>query len=227
MKPLPNCLGCGIQLKRHHNKRCRPCFGKRISKLLSGENHYRYKDGRKKPCTTCGKIIIAPYPRNCNDCFRKSQIGKIPENCKNTGRTRFKKGVVPWNKGIEWVEMRGKGNPSYVDGRTSLIQRIRGLTKSDEWRLAVFKRDGFKCKQCKLEKSNFINADHIKPFKLIVNDFFKKYSHLSPVENREELLSLSINHNEFWNINNGQTLCIDCHKIKTSMQRKEGICEFS
>lgn len=96
---FPNCLGCGVQLKRHHNKRCRACFGKFISERLSGDKHYRYKDGRKKPCMTCGKIITSPYPRNCRECWKKSMIGKINPNCKNTGRTRFKQGFTPWNKG--------------------------------------------------------------------------------------------------------------------------------
>lgn len=226
-KPLPNCLDCGNQLKRHHNKRCRSCFGKRISKLLSGENHYRYKDGRKKPCLTCGKIIKAYYPRNCRDCYTKSLIGKVKPGLQNTGRTRFKKGVVVWNKGIEWVEMRGEKNPAYIDGRTSLVQRIRGLSVSDEWRINVFKRDGFKCRQCGLNKPNFINADHIRPFKFILNDFLNKHKNLSAVNDKEELIRLSLEHKEFWDINNGQTLCLDCHKMKTSMQRKEGICEFS
>ena len=64
----------------------------------SGPQHYRFKDGRKKPCLTCGTIITAPYLRNCRSCFRKSLRGKVKPGFQNTGRTRFKKGLVPWNK---------------------------------------------------------------------------------------------------------------------------------
>ncbi len=210
MKPLPNCLGCGIQLKRHHNKRCRLCFSERISKLLSGENHYRYKDGRKKPCVTCDKIIIAPYPRNCKSCHIKSMAGKIPENCKNTGRTRFKKGNIVWNKGLlGWNS--GSKNPAWRGGITPLIMSIRTLEKYNQWRKSIFVRDDFKCVFCGESPSNKLEAHHVKRFKKIFDEFVDENKNLSPINDKEELIKLAINYEDFWKMEHGITLCEDCH----------------
>jgi 5-methylcytosine-specific restriction endonuclease McrA len=54
-----------------------------------------------------------------------------------------------------------------------------------EWRKAVFERDEYTCIICK-QKGGKLNADHIKPFKAF-----------------PELR---------YDINNGRTLCIECHK---------------
>lgn len=137
MKPLPSCLDCGTELKRHHNKRCRKCFSVRISALLSGEKHYRFKDGRKKPCITCGEIITAPYPRNCRKCYTKSLIGKVKPGLSNTGKTRFKKGSNPWNKGISVFE--GNKNPMYVDGRNGYLKNRKRLLRKIGKRSEIMK----------------------------------------------------------------------------------------
>lgn len=110
-------------------------------KAKKGMAHWRFKDGRKKPCLTCKKIITAPYPRNCRNCWRKSMLGKIPENCVNTGRTRFKKGSIAWNKGIEWKEMQGKNNPSYIHGKTRPLARKNCiLSGPDCWKKRLIQR---------------------------------------------------------------------------------------
>lgn len=118
---LPKCLDCGKQLRRHHNKRCRSCFGKFISKRICGESHYKYKDGGMKPCIECGKVIKAPYPRRCMDCYKIYQKlnppGKgriISEETRERLRVSHR-GQVAWNKGLEGF-MVGEDNPSWKGG---------------------------------------------------------------------------------------------------------------
>lgn len=222
MKPLPSCIDCGNKLKRHHNKRCRSCFGKFISTRLSGEKHYRYKDGRKKPCLTCGEIIKAPYPRNCRSCYLKLRKKFNPEKgisvTKNTGKTHFKKGMTPWNKGNHTYCI-GSKNPSWRGGITPLIMAIRSIAKYGIWRMQIFKRDGFRCTECFKKASGKLEAHHTKSFKKIFDEFLINYNQFSPIEDKDTLVRLSLNYNDFWDINNGTTLCEDCHNLTKGVKK--------
>lgn len=70
-------------------------------------------------------------------------------------------------------------------GRTSENEKIRKSKAYKNWRVEVFKRDEYCCVMCR-KKGGYLHADHIKPFAL---------------------------HPELrLDINNGRTLCIECHK---------------
>ena len=47
-------------------------------------------------------------------------------------------------------------------------------------------------------------------------EFLNKYSQFSPSEDKEILAKIAITHEPFWDINNGITLCIECHKLQRS-----------
>ena len=76
-------------------------------------------------------------------------------------------------------------------GKTSENKKIRESLPYKKWRLSVFERDGYKCIEC--GDSNYegrgktleLNADHILPFALYPEFRF--------------------------DINNGRTLCKECH----------------
>lgn len=79
---------------------------------------------------------------------------------------------------------------NWKGGITPINTKIRNSTEYKEWRKSVFERDNYTCVLChirsKAGKQVTLNADHIKPFALFPE------------------LRLDIN--------NGRTLCIDCHK---------------
>lgn len=79
-------------------------------------------------------------------------------------------------------------------GRTAANILARTSTRYKEWRKAVFERDNYTCVWCGDNKGNNLNADHIKPFAYY-----------------EELR---------YEINNGRTLCHDCHKKTDTYGRK-------
>jgi hypothetical protein len=155
--------------------------------------------------------------RNCKTTFYKGKS--------LSPKSQFKKGIVPWNKGkknpytAEVIKQMSKSHTGLKLGPHTLIARINqskgarkgkehpawrgGVTKPNElfrqtlayklWRTAVFERDNYTCVACG-DRGVELNADHIKSFALFP----------------ELRLDLS----------NGQTLCIDCHAIKTKEDMK-------
>ena len=160
------------------------------------------------------------------------------DTCKKMSESRtgkklpWKPGRVQWNKGktgvysqetLEKIRMArslqtfsietrekmrqnhlGKKNRWWLGGRTSLGETIRRCMKNRIWREAVFKRDGYACLQCDAKngqgKTVILNADHIKPFAKILSE-----NSIISVETAMEC-------EELWDISNGRTLCLDCHK---------------
>lgn len=80
-----------------------------------------------------------------------------------------------------------RGEKSYLwkGGITPINQKIRSSLEYKLWRESVFERDNHTCVWC-LRRGIRLNADHIKPFSLFPELRFA--------------------------IDNGRTLCIDCHK---------------
>ena len=79
---------------------------------------------------------------------------------------------------------RGANHPNWQGGITPVNFKIRNSLKMKKWRRQIFQRDNFTCQICHISGTK-IHADHIKPFSTM------------------PLLR--------FDINNGRTLCIQCH----------------
>lgn len=101
--------------------------------------------------------------------------------------TTFKKGFKPWNMGKDF------GGTQHIAKRIAWLQAYR------IWKNEIKVRDKFKCVQC--GNTNKLNVDHY-PIPLAI--LIKKYDIKKPQEAKE--------FKEFWDINNGRTLCLLCHK---------------
>lgn len=177
----------------------------------------------KKICNKCGKEYFKGYNES-----KKAWGSRLycSQNCANSvnalknGRP-FKKGMISPRKGKKFPELSGKNNKLYTSvektclqcgaifivrhyrkhtanfcskmcankhhdfGITPIHTRIRKSREYAIWRTAVFMRDDYTCQMCG-QKGGTLNADHIKPF--------SKYPELRLA------------------IDNGRTLCIECHK---------------
>lgn len=116
--------------------------------------------------------------------------------------TEFKPGQPSWNKGLKRSGMSGKHHSeatkkkmrlsssgsrasNWKGGISPLNKIIRRSLQYRIWRELVFKRDNYTCIWCN-KRGGELHPDHIKPFSLFPELRF--------------------------DINNGRTLCIECHK---------------
>ena len=93
----------------------------------------------------------------------------------------------------------GDKSSNWKGGLTTLSNGIRSLMEFRQWRSDVYTRDNFTCQDCGATKV-YLECHHIKSFKKIILD--------NKITNTVEALACA----ELWNINNGKTLCKDCHK---------------
>ena len=88
-------------------------------------------------------------------------------------------------RGKHIIPLLGENNPNWQGGITTENNRIRTSIEYKLWREAVFKRDDYTCIWC-FQKGVYLEADHIKSF---------------------------AHHPELrFAIDNGRTLCKDCHE---------------
>lgn len=127
--------------------------------------------------------------------------------------SELKKGWVPSEEtrqkmslaknGLWSGKYKGSDCPHWVEPnkrKTPLYKQIRDSIKMKEWRMAIFIRDNWTCQICNNRGSIQLNADHIKPFYLLIKE--------NKILNLEQAIECDI----LWDIKNGRTLCVDCHK---------------
>lgn len=93
----------------------------------------------------------------------------------------------------------GENSHFWKGGITPLHKQIRTSLEYKAWRGSIFDRDDYTCSMCK-NVGGTLNAHHIKRFANIIAD------------NNVQSMSQAQECQELWDINNGITLCENCHK---------------
>ena len=173
------------------------------------------------------KISIATKKRWGNHNFREKIVSKL----KGGNVTSFKKGTNLWRgrkhseesrikmslakKGRDgpWknkprLELRNEKHWNWKGGTTDLRKRIMVCFRYRQWRSDIFHRDDFTCQKC-FVRGIYLEADHNPK---LFSEIIKEYN----IKTVEE----SLNCEELWDINNGRTLCRECHN-KTKYGRKK------
>lgn len=174
-------------LKTGENRKCLVCgnsFYVKRYRILDGQGNYCSKD-----CYHVSKIGTTGYWKG----KKRPEITGVNSKVWRGGET----GLMCIVCGNPYFVERGRINTAkYCSFRCYWIDKDRGLTpknekgrkirKYREWRTSVFTRDGFRCQICK-KVGGKLNAHHIKNY--------------------------SIFKNLRYDVNNGITLCLSCHKI--------------
>ena len=130
--------------------------------------------------------------RNNKGQFTKEKRGPLSDSTKDKIRQRMKGNKNPKGskRSMEHRKRIGETHSGancyfWKGGISPINKRIRGSLEYKLWREAVYKRDNYTCKFCG-NRGGKLSPDHIKPFC-----------------NYPELR---------FAIDNGRTLCHDCHK---------------
>lgn len=102
---------------------------------------------------------------------------------------------------------RGEKNWNWQGGIAPLNKRIRISERYKQWRSDVFKRDNWTCQTCR-ERGCYLEAHHIKGLRELI----KEYN----IKTMEKALQCE----ELWDVNNGVTLCEECHSLTDNYKGK-------
>lgn len=175
-------------------------------------NRRRFKERYITNCDECNnqftsklpKISYAkagrPLPRFCSkECFYKNKNNKVTIICLLCGKERKVSPSTVIYHPSKFCSLKcvgkyysGERSSLYIDGNQTVKDKIRHSPEYFKWKLSVFYRDGKKCIWCSSKKN--IEADHIKPQSL--------YPELR------------------FDLDNGRTLCHDCHTKTASYMKR-------
>jgi len=139
--------------------------------------------------------IINRKERNKQGRFikcHKTNVGLKFSKERSDNLSKARLGIHPWN----W-----KG------GQTPFNKRIYYSYKYRQWHSDVFTRDNFTCQECGSKKE--IQTHHIISFASIIKS--------NVIKTYEEAMECE----ELWNINNGVTLCKECHDKITHIRKNK------
>jgi len=134
------------------------------------------------------KMMPKYCSRDCQLKENKFRVGKPPN------QTAFKKNDP---------RITGEKNSNWKGGISPLAEKIRRIVPYIEWRTKVYVKDDYTCQSCG-KRGGRLNADH---YPLM----FHKLMEIHTIKSVQQARDCP----DFWNVDNGQTLCIDCHKKKT------------
>lgn len=182
-KNPPSRLGC-----KHSEETKRKISENRKGKQ-SGEKHWNWKGGissQPRFCIDCGKQISSRYALRCHDCAIKivtqTRHYRPSEEVKERIRKKLKGRKLP-----EEVRLKMMGRkPWNWAGGIDKKNPLRKTPEYKQWRRLVCKRDNFTCQLCGYHGKRGLEAHHIIPIKT--------------------------NSNLSFDVNNGITLCKDCHQ---------------
>lgn len=198
-------MSCDI-CKTARCQNCKKDFIKKHSKLNKFCSSFCYFKGRvfsdetrKKMSDAMNKLVLDGRVA-WNKGMKGVMVGEKASAWKGGKRSCIDCGVKKTHHSKNYlrcnpcskITFRGAGNPSWRGGITPENLRVRGSDEYKKWRQSVFNRDNFTCQRCC--KEGHIQADHVLPFALFPDLRFE--------------------------VLNGQTLCVSCHKLKTSADRQ-------
>ena len=118
-------------------------------------------------------------------------------------------GSKPWNKGMKGF-LAGEKHFNWKGGISKIDKLIRQTAEYKLWRSRVFERDNWTCQTCRI-KGVYVEAHHKKELHKIIIEF-----NIKSLKDARRC-------NELWDLDNGVTLCSDCHCLTKGRFKKKCI----
>ena len=99
------------------------------------------------------------------------------------------------------LKRKGSLNSNWKGGISNLINNLRTCEKYYQWRNKIYTRDLYTCQKCFQKGNGNLEAHHSPEISKIL------------LENKIDTLEKAFLCQKLWNINNGTTLCENCHHI--------------
>ncbi len=165
--------------------------------VTKGRQEY-FREYRRQHPQPSQPYIKKGYPEThywrTNGEFKKGYI--------DSDKTKTKKSLSHLGELNSQYGKKGEGSAGWKGGISPLIDAIRTLSEYKQWRSDVYKRDYWTCQTCDKKGGGIrIHAHHIKSLAQILKD-----------RNIKSLIEAQLCE-EIWDINNGVTLCYECHKL--------------
>lgn len=213
-----NIVGCDPATLRKYVRNLKIEIISEWDKILTKEFLLQYAiDTPRGKVIPCGKILkITGYDFGLIK-RRVLKLDLIPAN-----RSEVKKDIIIYSKEHnERVRKSRLGSKSHFwkGGITPLNMLIRSLPEYRNWVDQCFYRDRYICQDCNHQSKELV-VHHIKEFSEILKEFLQLYFYLDPIKDKEKLLELAKTYKPFWDINNGKTLCRECHKCYGKNNKK-------
>lgn len=161
--------------------------GHTMSPEMRAKISKKLKGVKKTPATIARMVLAQKGVKKTQQQIEKHRIAITGK--KASAETRLKMRLA----------QIGSGGSNWKGGITPVVMQIRNCFKMRQWISDIFHRDDFTCQEC-FKRGGRLNAHHLKSFTKIYKD------------NNIKTLEDALNCDELWDLNNGQTLCVDCHK---------------
>jgi len=164
---------------------------------------------------------------------------KTPKGKRFSPSTEFKKGLIPWNKGKEWIEMRGENHPSRNPVHKLTFRRVwqqskgillKGILRGEnhpQWKggktpLIMKLRNSPKYKEWRIaiferDKFTCLICEDNRGGNLEAHhkNGMADIIHQNNIGSVEE----AMNCDKLWDLKNGVTLCQNCHPLGNEISR--------
>lgn len=122
----------------------------------------------------------------------KQKMREVSTGRRHSLLTREKLSIL--RTGIPNFKIKGDKHPQWKGGITPINHKIRTSGEYKRYRKSILEKDGYTCQNC-LQHGGNLHVDHIKQFA-----FFPELR---------------------FNISNGRTLCVECHKKTDTYGKKK------
>jgi len=165
------------------------------------------------------RIALAGRPMTAEEYrkFCEYQKNRPAEHNANLANGKVGKHPSAETKKKMSAAQKGTKHYNWKGGITPLLMQIRTCFQYRQWRSDIFTRDVFTCAFCG-RKGVHLEADHYP--ESFASIFYR---------NEIKTFDQALNCEEFWNINNGRTLCRQCHdttKRRGLVKRVDAVGRF-